>query len=63
VTSVNEGRAISEVRLGPGRDPGKVDIQSRIVPLDKTVPDDPVLGELVRKAQAQLDEFNKSSRQ
>jgi 2',3'-cyclic-nucleotide 2'-phosphodiesterase (5'-nucleotidase family) len=62
VTSVNEGRAISEVRLGPGRDPGKVDIQSRIVPLDKTVPDDPVLGELVRKAQAQLDEFNKSSR-
>lgn len=63
VTSVNEGRAISEVRLGLSKDSGKVDIQSRFVQLDKTVPDDPNLGELVRKAQAQLDDFNKRSRQ
>jgi 2',3'-cyclic-nucleotide 2'-phosphodiesterase (5'-nucleotidase family) len=59
VTSVNEGRAISEVRLNVGK-AGKVDSRNRLVPLDKTVPDDPILGELVRKAQAQLHELRKA---
>jgi 2',3'-cyclic-nucleotide 2'-phosphodiesterase (5'-nucleotidase family) len=57
-TSINEGRGINEVRLNVGK-AGKVDTQSRFVPLDKTVPDDPILGELVRKAQAELDKVRK----
>ena len=35
----------------------KPESEDRLVALDRTVPDDPALGELLRKAQAQLDGF------
>jgi 2',3'-cyclic-nucleotide 2'-phosphodiesterase (5'-nucleotidase family) len=59
VIPVNEGRMISEVRMTikPGND--TADVETRFVPLDATVPDDPAMADLVRKAQAALDQFKK----
>lgn len=59
VIPVNQGRMVSEVRLNIDPKTDDIDLQTRFVPLDRTVPDDPAMGELVRKAQAALDEFNK----
>ncbi len=59
VIPVNEGRMFSEVRLNFGADPGKAEFQTRFVPLDRTVPDDPAIGELIRKAGTQLENFRK----
>jgi 2',3'-cyclic-nucleotide 2'-phosphodiesterase (5'-nucleotidase family) len=58
---VNEGRMISEVRITakPGKE--AADVETRFVPLDDTVPDDPAMGDLMRKAQADLDKFRKSN--
>jgi 2',3'-cyclic-nucleotide 2'-phosphodiesterase (5'-nucleotidase family) len=48
---VNEGRMLSEIRLAipPGSD--KVQAEARFVPLDRTVPDDPAMVDLIRRAQ------------
>lgn len=58
VTPYNEGRTIGEVRLAlkPGAKP---EFETRVVALDYSVPDDVPLGELVRRAQAELDAFKK----
>ena len=56
---VNEGRMISEVRLNIRSGVEKLDIESHLVALDRTIPDDPELGELVRKAQAEVDKIQK----
>jgi hypothetical protein len=50
----NEGRLLSEVRmvLGPASD---INVESRFVVLDRTVPDDAAMAELIRKAQASVD--------
>jgi 2',3'-cyclic-nucleotide 2'-phosphodiesterase (5'-nucleotidase family) len=55
VVPVNEGRAVGEVRVALAG--AKPESEDRFVALDRTVPDDPALGELLRKAQAQLDGF------
>ncbi len=57
VVTVNQGRALSEIRMNFGEKLDDVDLQSRVVPLDSSVPDDPILGELVKKAQAAVDKF------
>jgi len=59
VIPVNEGRMVSEVRLNFDPKSGAVDLQTRFVPLDGTVPDDRAMAELVRKAQAAVDDFKK----
>jgi 2',3'-cyclic-nucleotide 2'-phosphodiesterase (5'-nucleotidase family) len=59
VIPANEGRMLSEVRLNFDPKLNKIDLQTRFVPLDSTVPDDPAMGELVRKAQKALDDFKK----
>lgn len=56
---VNEGRMLSEVRLTIRSGTEKAEIESHTVPLDRTVPDDPAMGELVRKAQAELEKVQK----
>jgi 2',3'-cyclic-nucleotide 2'-phosphodiesterase (5'-nucleotidase family) len=57
VIPINEGRTIGEVRVALGGQ--KPESQDRFVPLDRTVPDDPALGELVRKARGEVDAFLK----
>ncbi len=59
IIPVNEGRMLSEVRLGLLPDSDKIDIHTRLVPLDRTVPDEPKMGELILKAQSALDQFLK----
>ena len=59
VIPVNEGRMFSEVRMNFGPAAGKARLVTRFVPLDRTVPDDPEMGELVRKAQAEMDNLRK----
>lgn len=57
VIPVNEGRMLSEVRLVYGAGSEEPEFHARFVSLDRTVPDDPVMGELVRQAQLQVDSF------
>ena len=59
VVPVNEGRMTGEVRLAPTAGSAKLSFHTRFVPLDRTVPDDPAMGEIVRKAQLDLDNFRK----
>lgn len=59
VIPVNEGRMFSEVRLNFGSDPAKMETQTRFVPLDRTVPDDAAMGDLIHRAEAQLEDFRK----
>jgi len=59
VVPLNEGRAIGEVRLTLGGSTTPVPAEARAIPLDRTVPDDPVLGQLVRTAQADLETFRR----
>lgn len=56
VIPVNEGRMFIEARLELGAT-GGIKAQMRLVPLDRTVPDDPRMAELIRNAQAELDGF------
>jgi len=49
----------SEVRMNFGPAAGKAQLVTRFVPLDRTVPDDPEMGELVRKAQAEMEDLRK----
>jgi len=57
ILPVNEGRMISEVRLGIDAGASRLKLETRFVPLDASVPDEPTLGELVRKARLELDAF------
>ncbi|HYK87443.1 MAG TPA: hypothetical protein VE398_01640 [Acidobacteriota bacterium] len=59
VIPVNEGRMVSEVRLKFDLKSVNVDLQTRFVPLDSTVPDDPVMGQLAQRAHAAVEEFQK----
>ena len=61
VVPINEGRTVGEVRVQRARGIEKRQVDARFAPLDRTVPDDPALGDLVRKAQAELDEFRKKN--
>jgi hypothetical protein len=57
----NEGRLLSEVRMALGRS-SEISVESRFVQLDRTVPDDAAMAELIRKAQAAVDEFKRAVR-
>lgn len=59
VVPINEGRAITEVRLAIGATPPQPRYEARLVALDRTVPDDPPLGELLRQAQVEIETFRK----
>jgi 2',3'-cyclic-nucleotide 2'-phosphodiesterase (5'-nucleotidase family) len=59
VGPINQGRMLSEVRLNIKSGTQRLEIESHVVPLDRTVPDDPVLGELVRKGKAEVDKAQK----
>jgi hypothetical protein len=56
----NEGRVISEIRVGIASGSDDVKVEARFVALDRTVPDEPAMGELVHKAQAAVEEFRRS---
>lgn len=62
VIPVNEGKVLGEVRLKIGQGAEKKEAQARWIPLDRTVPDDPALGALLRKAQAEVDAIRKEIR-
>jgi 2',3'-cyclic-nucleotide 2'-phosphodiesterase (5'-nucleotidase family) len=55
----NEGRLLTEVRIALQQASQSIGIQTRFVPLDATVPDDPGMGELMRKAQADVEAFRR----
>jgi 2',3'-cyclic-nucleotide 2'-phosphodiesterase (5'-nucleotidase family) len=59
VGPINEGRMLTEVRMTIKSGAKNAEIESHNVPLDRTVPDDPVLGALIRRAQAELDRAQK----
>jgi 2',3'-cyclic-nucleotide 2'-phosphodiesterase (5'-nucleotidase family) len=56
-TPASGGRLLSEIRIGTGTVPDAVAVTTRFVPLDKSLPDDPAMGELIRKAQAELEQL------
>jgi 2',3'-cyclic-nucleotide 2'-phosphodiesterase (5'-nucleotidase family) len=56
---INEARMISEVRFTIKSGAEKVGIESHTIGLDRTVPDDPVMAELIRRAQAEVDKAQK----
>ncbi len=55
----NEGRLISEVRVVLQQQSQSVGVHARFVPLDRSVPDDPEMGALIKKAQADVDDFKR----
>lgn len=57
VVPINEGRMISEVRIALDEAASQVQVESRFVPLDQTIPDDPGMGDFVRRAQSEVDAF------
>ena len=59
VTPVNEGRMISELLLDVDSPSGEEKIKTRFVALDRNIPDDPAMGEMLGKAEAELEEFRK----
>lgn len=48
---VNEGRMLSEIRLAVPMESDRLQAETRFVPLDRTIPDDPGMGELIKRAQ------------
>ncbi len=62
VISVNEGRMISEVRLAVETASSNIRVQTRFIPLDRTVPDDSAMAELERRALAEIDDFKKKNK-
>ncbi len=56
----NEGRLISEVRVSFQQGSQSLGVHTRFVPLDRSVPDDPEMSALIRKAQADVDEFKRA---
>lgn len=59
VFPVNQGRMVSEVRMRFDLKSVDLDLQTRFVPLDETIPDDPAMQKLVRSAQFAVEEFRK----
>ncbi len=59
VVSVNQGRMVSEVRMKFDLKSADVDLQTRFVPLDDSIPDDPSMRKLAQNAQFAVDEFKK----
>jgi 2',3'-cyclic-nucleotide 2'-phosphodiesterase (5'-nucleotidase family) len=62
VIPVNEGRILTEVRAAFELAANRAEVQARFVPLDHTVPDDPGMGELLRKAKMAIEDFKKGIR-
>ncbi len=62
VTSATDARMVSEIRMIFDFDNGRADVQSRIVPLDKSIPDDPTMADLVRSVEAEVREAVKPGR-
>jgi hypothetical protein len=56
---VNESRMLSEVRIGVDLTASKFNVQTRHVPLDRSIPDDPAMAVLQGKALAEIEEFRK----
>jgi hypothetical protein len=59
LSPVNEGRMLTEMRMNFRSGAPHGEIESHTVPLDRSVPDDPVMGELIRRAQAEIDRAQK----
>jgi 2',3'-cyclic-nucleotide 2'-phosphodiesterase (5'-nucleotidase family) len=59
ISPINQGRMLSEVRLNVKSGTQRLDIESHLVPLDRTVSDDPAMGELIRRAKAEMDKVQK----
>ena len=55
VVVVNEGRMLNEVRLALPVGSDSVQAEARFVPLDRTIPDEPGMAELIRRAQTEAD--------
>ncbi len=54
VGPVNEGKMLTEIRFNVKSGSERLQMESRSVGLDRSVPDDPAMGELVRKAQTEV---------
>lgn len=48
---VNEGRMLSEIRLAVPSGTDGLQAETRFVPLDPTIPDDPAMAELIKRAR------------
>ncbi len=59
VIPVNQGRMVSEVRMKFDLASVGIDLQTRFVPLDETIPEDPAMRKLVQGAQFAVDAFKK----
>jgi len=55
VFPANEGRMLSEIRLALPSGSETARVETRFVPLDGTVPEDPGMAELIRRAQREVD--------
>ncbi len=49
--TVNEGRMLSEMRLAFPAGTDRLQIETRFVPLDPDIPDDPEMADLIKQAQ------------
>jgi 2',3'-cyclic-nucleotide 2'-phosphodiesterase (5'-nucleotidase family) len=54
IVPVNESRMLSEVRLGVDPSLTRFNVQTRFVPLDRSIPDDPEMADLQSKALAEV---------
>jgi hypothetical protein len=48
---VNEGRMLSEIRLAVAAGTDSLQAETRFVPLDPAIPDDPAMADLIKRAQ------------
>ncbi len=53
----NQGRYVTEVRLALNPASQEMGVTARFVPLDRTIPDDPAMRELIRKARTAVEEL------
>jgi len=60
--TVNEGRMISEARVAVDMTSSRISLETRFIPLDRTVPGDPAMAELERRANAELAKFKEANR-
>jgi len=58
--AVNESRMLSEIRVGVALAESKFNVQTRHVPLDQSIPDDPAMAALQDKAIAEINEFRRN---
>ena len=58
---VNEGRMLSEIRLAVSSGTDRLQAETRFVPLDPTIPDDPAMAELIRRARCAMAAAGRSA--